>query len=82
MMDLMGQTVKDKITGTTGVVTAYCEYISGCNQVCIQPPAKKDGTRVAGEWFDEQRAEVVKGSKRIVLDNSAARGFDAPAPVR
>jgi hypothetical protein len=81
-MELMGRAVKDKITGITGIVTGYCIYISGCSQVCVQPPVKKDGTQVDGVWLDEQRVDVIKGQRRVVLDNSRASGFGTPAPVR
>ncbi len=77
----LGSTVKDRITGFKGVVTGYVTYISGCNQCLVAPPVQKDGKISESHWLDEQRLEVV-GKAVTTLDNSAARGFDAPAPVR
>lgn len=75
-----GHKVKDKITGFTGVVTGYCVYISGCNQLCIQPPVNDKNEYPDGKWFDEQRVEIL-GDKALQLIN-VANGFDAPPPVR
>ena len=36
----LGQKVQDSITGFAGLVTGRCEYITGCNQILIQPPIK------------------------------------------
>lgn len=80
-MITLGSTMKDKITGFKGVVTAYTQYITGCNQVLLQPRVKNDGGYEDSCWFDEQRCEPV-GTKVISLDNSKTPGFDKSAPRR
>jgi hypothetical protein len=83
MHAMMGLTVKDKISGWTGVVTGHCDYISGCDQLLVTPSGlKKDGTVPEGKWVDVQRLEVVSGKKRITLDNEKTPGPDLPAPIR
>jgi hypothetical protein len=82
----LGIVAKDKITGFQGTVTGHTRYISGCNQVLLQPNADKDGKYVEGRWIDEDRLEQI-GSTKITLTPSlaghtATKGFDAPAPVR
>jgi hypothetical protein len=77
----LGRTVKDRITGFTGVVTGHVVYISGCNQVLVAPPVDKDGKVPDSHWFDEQRVEYV-GGERIVLDNTNTPGPDREAPKR
>ena len=77
--EILGRSVKDKVTGFKGIVVGYVTYLTGCNQCLVTPPIKKDGTRADGEWFDEQRLEIGK-EKALVLDNSKANGFDKPAP--
>jgi hypothetical protein len=77
----LGSKAKDTITGFSGVVTGFCEYISGCNQVLLTPPVDKDGGYKSGQWFDVQRVERVDDSL-VVLDNSETPGCDIPAPVR
>lgn len=78
--NILGLTVKDRITGFQGVVTGYVTYLSGCNQCLVVPRVGKDGKKIEGEWFDEQRL-VTLSHARIVLDNKAA-GFDQQAPKR
>lgn len=78
---ILGSKYRDKITGFEGVATGYVTYISGCNQVLIQPPIGKDKKPGEALWLDEQRLDQV-GKQTIVLDNSRASGFDAPPPVR
>jgi len=78
---VLGQSVKDIITGFSGVVTGRVEYITGCNQVLVAPKVGKDGAHVDSYWIDEQRVEVLK-KKRVVLDNGSTPGFDKAAPKR
>lgn len=76
-----GVTGRDKITGFTGIITGWTTYISGCSRVLLAPPVTSEGKLVEGEWFDEQRIDVVAGD-RIVLDNSSTPGADRDAPKR
>lgn len=80
--DLLGQKVKDRITGFGGVVTGYVYYISGCNQCLVVPQVGSDGKQIDGAWFDVQRLEIDADAKRIVLDNGKTPGFDAAPPRR
>jgi hypothetical protein len=77
--EILGRKVKDRITGFNGVVTGYVKYLTGCNQCLVIPPMGKENKKPDGEWFDEQRLEVLKGLA-LVLDNSKANGFDKAAP--
>jgi hypothetical protein len=67
MNQLMGRKVRDRITGFEGVVTGY---------------VTKTGARRDAEWFDEQRPEVDRKAKPVVLVNDPAPGFDKEAPKR
>lgn len=78
--DLIGYTVRDRITGFEGVVTGFVVYISGCNQALVVPKAK-DGRMGDGAWIDEQRLETTD-AHRVVLDNSRTPGCDAAPPIR
>lgn len=77
----LGKTYRDKITGFRGVATGYVQYISGCNQVLIQPSVK-DGALVDSHWFDVQRLEVDDSAPIVVLDNGSTPGCDRAAPKR
>jgi hypothetical protein len=70
------------ITNFTGIVTGYVQFISGCNQCLITPPAKPDGTG-QGEpcWIDERRLQFAD-DPAIVLDNGKNPGFDKAPPTR
>jgi hypothetical protein len=78
----LGVTVRDKITGFSGVVTGRAEYISGCTQCLVCPRVKDDGGMQDAHWFDEQRLLVDAGCQPVTLDNGATPGPDKPAPVR
>jgi len=77
----LGTKVKDKITGFTGIVTGYVQYLTGCNQALVQPPVAKDGTYKDSWWIDEQRLELVDNTV-IKLDNGRNPGPDKAAPKR
>ena len=55
----LGKIGKDKITGFTGVLTARCEFLTGCSRYCIQPRELKEGKPIDGIYFDESQIEVV-----------------------
>lgn len=80
-MITLGATYKDTITGFTGIAIGRCDYLTGCNQVLLQPTAKKADTRPACEWFDVQRCERV-GKSLVAIDNGPTPGFDREAPKR
>ena len=77
----LGSTVKDSITGFRGIATGRCEYISGCNQVLVQPEVNEKGDFVEARWLDEQRL-TADNLPLVTLDNGETPGFDVPAPVR
>lgn len=77
----LGVTVRDRITGFTGVVTGHVRYITGCHQVLVAPPTK-DGAFREPHWFDEQRVVIDAQEQTVVLDNQTTPGSDIAAPVR
>lgn len=78
---ILGTTYVDRITGFSGVATGHVEYLSGCNQTLLVPPAV-DNVLKEAQWFDDQRL-VRDGSKvRIELANGTTPGFDKMAPKR
>ena len=92
----MGQEVRDRITGFSGFVTGICKYITGCDQILVQPRVKeKDGDFVESRWVDDMRL-VATGKKvdfSLVGGGSPAelfeekeyvesRGADKPAPIK
>lgn len=55
----LGNTAKDKITGFEGILTARCEFLTGCNRYCIQPTTLKDGVPFDSIYFDEGQIEII-----------------------
>lgn len=78
---VLGATYTDQITRYRGVAVGIVFYMTGCNQVLLDPGVDKDGKRQVSEWFDEQRLTIGK-EKLISLNNEKSPGFDAPAPRR
>ena len=76
----LGDRVKDKITGFTGIATAISDYIDGCQQVLINPPVKEDGSFVSGHWFDAERLAIVdKGA--VTIDAAQTGGPANPSEI-
>ena len=77
-----GVTVRDVVTGVSGVNTGFCSYITGCNQYLVQPVCKKDKTKKPDPlWIDEDRLEEVK-AKKVILKKKEHPGCDLAAPVK
>jgi regulator of extracellular matrix RemA (YlzA/DUF370 family) len=56
-MITLGQKAKDKVTGFEGIIVAKVQYLYGCDQYGLTPPAK-DGKVGDTQYFDEGRVEV------------------------
>lgn len=65
----LGDSVRDPISGFTGIVTAQVVYVTGAPQSCVQPPIAQDGAFRDGKYFDTERLELT-GAARI--------GFSGP----
>ena len=52
-----GQVLQDSITDFKGTVTGRADYITGCNQYCLTPSIKEDGSYPDQRWMDENRLE-------------------------
>ena len=78
----LGSTVKDTITGFTGIATAEYNYLNGCKRYYIQPTELKDGKTIEGESFDVEQLEVVKKSKKKPAKPAGGPQLEpAPRPV-
>lgn len=59
----LGDQVKCKVTGFSGIVTSYAKCLTGCDRVTVQPPIGKDGKHPDAMWIDAAAVEVVKKHK-------------------
>jgi hypothetical protein len=55
----LGKKAKDKISGMSGILTARCEFLTGCNRYCVTPQELKDGRPIEGMYFDEAQIEII-----------------------
>jgi hypothetical protein len=55
----LGQRVKDRVTGFTGIATNRLEYLNGCIQYCVKPQHKEGEKIPDGEYIDQQQLELV-----------------------
>jgi len=75
----LGDVIRDKISGFTGVATSRTEYLNGCIRWAISPQQLHEGKPIEAGYFDEEQVEVVDAPK--VLPIRGATGGDCPAPV-
>jgi hypothetical protein len=75
----LGDKVRDRLTGFTGIVIAITEWLYNCRRITVQPTdLDKDGTVKKTDSFDEDQLEVVKaGAFKAKVEEPAA----APAPA-
>lgn len=58
-MIVLGDKVKDNITGFEGIAIAKCEYLNGCISIEVKPTKlDEDGEMLKAQWIDEQRLTV------------------------
>lgn len=60
----LGDLVKDRITGLSGIVTGKHSWLYGCERVTVQPREAKDGKPADGFCVDAAQCVVVE--KRVI----------------
>jgi hypothetical protein len=68
---MLGQIVKDQVSGFSGVITARVQYITGCNQYLVRPQGLDDKGKIQeGHYFDEDTLIILpKKSLRLKIHN-------------
>ena len=69
----LGQRAKDTITGFQGTITGRSQYMTGCNQYALQPSAD-NGKWVDGQWFDENRLELLPNEPKVTVPTDMVKG--------
>jgi len=54
----LGDRVKSKITGFTGIAVSRAEFLNGCIRFQVQPETLKDGKQLESEWVDDVELQV------------------------
>ena len=79
----LGLKAADKITGFEGILTARCEYLTGCNRYCIQPRRlTSDYGFIDGCYFDEDQIEITGDGILKESVSGKKRGACAPNPTK
>lgn len=76
----LGDQIADTHTGFDGVCTGQCSYLTGCDQILMQPTELNAGAFVEARWFDVERIRVV--SKAAVTVSPRLGGADILPPNR
>lgn len=76
----LGDVVKDKVTGFTGVVMAATAYFTKCVHYGICPKTLKGGTEIS-DWtyLDESRLDLVKSAHIIFNPLKTSINGESPA---
>lgn len=75
----LGDKVRDRITGMTGIVVSRSEHLFGCERYWVEPQEVKDGKPVDGRWFDQDSLELVTAG---VIQRTRVRVVEEVAPVQ
>jgi len=55
----LGDKVRDKVSGFSGIAISEHNYLNGCRRVTIQPSIDKDGKLPSVETFDDPQLEII-----------------------
>lgn len=78
----LGQRAQDFITGFEGILTARCEFLTGCNRYCIQPTELKDGKPIESIYFDEDQIIIIGEGIKPASVQGEKRGACSPDPAK
>lgn len=76
----LGDKVKDRISGFSGIVTARLEYLNGCLRMQVSPDkVDKEGKVPEGYIFDVEQLDLVKAGVHAI---ASPGGGPMPTPKR
>lgn len=70
----LGDRVRDRATGFTGIAYARTRYLYGCERISIQPPVDADGKLPEQCAFDEPGIEVLEECAPVTRPAGAEPG--------
>jgi len=75
----LGDKVKDKVSGISGIVVSRIEFLNGCIQFGVQPPYDKKDQREISNWnIDEAQLDKIPGGlnageKKVPIGGATTR---------
>lgn len=81
---LLGDIVKDNITGFEGVAVSVTQWLAGCRRIGVQPRELRDGKPIEALSFDEPQLTIVERAPAafIPTPEPAVTGGPRPEPQR
>jgi hypothetical protein len=76
---MLGDRVKDVVTGFAGIVIAETVWLNGCVRYAVQSDKLKDGVPTESVWIDKQQLKIVGKKVELPLQDT---GGPCPAPQR
>ena len=70
----LGDKVKCKLSGFTGIATARTEFLNGCIQIEVLPKVKKNNEIVEAQSIDEQSLKVITRVKKEIEEEESTGG--------
>ncbi|HSD38312.1 MAG TPA: hypothetical protein VLC92_12435 [Rhodocyclaceae bacterium] len=70
---ILGQKVKDQVTGFEGILTALADHITGERRALVSAKALQDGFMSASRWFDVRRLKIVDSSVLVLKTDEAVK---------
>jgi hypothetical protein len=64
----LGETVRDVVSGFTGMAVRKVTYVNGCIQFEVQPKVAEAGKMPESQYFDHQRLESVAGEVLTAIE--------------
>lgn len=74
----IGDKVKDRVTGLTGIVVARTDWLNGCVRMVVQPQELKDHKPVEASSFDIE--ELILLEADALAPKPAERATNGPMP--
>lgn len=84
---MLGEKVREQLTGFTGTATARCEHITGCVEVLVVANELGEDGKPIEAWFDESRlivSEVIEQPEETKPEETKPAGGprDSKPPPR
>jgi hypothetical protein len=76
----LGDVVRDKISGFSGVATCRLDYLNGCVRWAVSPRILHEAKPVDPQYFDEEQLEIVPDEKNVGFLRREIGG-DRPDPT-
>lgn len=78
----LGDRVRCKITGFTGIVSSHARHLAACDRLWVDPPVGDDNKPGEGRWMDIDMVEIVEANAVDVVkyDRVVPGGVNLPNP--